>query len=527
MANDNEKVRSTSSTRSGSTVAKPSQSGISARPKAAPSRSREVEDDEPEAPRRGYTKKTDDKTMKIIAIVGGLAMVGALATFVIVQMGRQDKIESANRAYKASQAAVAYIRAEFTSKTEDGDIDALEKIITQKSPEILTDHISELEGFKQELVRRREQAAQRKAFNELFDFLKANSKDPKKAEEVSKTLNKAELLMGFATDGQKKDMASFKVLNNVAILEARYQKALEVEQNPANKDNYAVICAAYQEAEEWFTGEAQSLIRAKVEGSDRAKELYETIQGKTNTYADLWATSDKMGFKAAAGINILDAKEFAKSGANDAHWSSSKLATYKLESGKMVASGLGGAGGAGDLRAGVLFWGPNGPSVRTMANGKDIFPGTRETMRHYQITMRFKVVKKGFTLLARHTGGYQRHAYGFETTAAQEESKAANKKARESGKTGGGGTPAGGAFSDPDPNAGSATETNFAVEEGKTYEVVEEVFGNKVRIYAKEAGGDQPEALEDGVRARYGGIGIQLLPGAEIQFEQMIIRILM
>lgn len=507
------------SSASSSGIRKPSASGV--RPKAA--RVEEDEDAE-ERPRSGYVKK-EDPTLKYVGIAAGIFLViaGGVAIYTFTKKSNEDRARE--RAWSASTSAISYIRQQFTDNQEDSGLDQLEQIIKQKEPDVLPQHIGDLDTFKQELVRRREAAKQRKEFNDLFNFLKANAAEPKKAEEVQKTLDKADRLMGLATDAQKKDMATFKMLNGVAILEAHYQKALEVEQNPANKDNYPVITAAYQEAEEWFTGEAQSLIRSKVAGADRAKELYEMIQGKTNQYSDFWANSDKYGFKTATAQNLLDPKEFQKSGSNEAHWSNSKLANWKLDGPRMIAQGLGGAGGQGDLRAGVLFWGPNGSSVRTMANGKDIWPGTRETMRHYEVTFKFKVVKKGFTLLARHTGGYQRHAYGFETTAAQEETKAANKKAKESGKSGDSKSPSNDPFSDASP--ADDRSTNYPVEEGKSYEVIEQVFANKVKIFAKESGASDPEALEDGVRARYGGIGIQLLPGAEIHFESISVRILM
>ncbi|MBI3818193.1 MAG: hypothetical protein HY286_05840 [Planctomycetes bacterium] len=482
-----------------------------------------AEGEEEERP-RGYVKK-EDKLTKYLGI-GAIAFFLVVGTVTVIVVTNKNK-EDAERtlAWSNSQGAIAYIRQQFTDNTDDGAIDNLESIIKQKEPDVLPIHRGELDSFKQELIRRRDTAKQRKDFNTLFEFLKQNSKDPKKAEDVQKALIKADALMGLATDAQRKDMATFKILNNVSILEAHYEKAVEVELNPANKENYPLITAAFQEAEEWFTGEAQSLIKAKLEGSERAKELFELIQNKTNQYADFWANSEKYGFKTVPALNVLEGKEFQKIGANEPHWSNSKLSTWKLDGTRMIATGIGGGVGAGEMRAGVLFWGPNGSSVRTMTNGKDILPGTRETMRHYELTMKFKVVKKGFTLLARHTGGYQRHAYGFETTAAQEETKNANNKAKAAGKLGDPASPA----KDPFANTSPADDrsTNYAVDEGKSYEVVEQVYGNKIRLMPKEEGTADSDPLEDNVRARYGGIGIQLLPGAEIIFEQLSIRILM
>lgn len=516
---------SVKSSASSASLKSPSSSGVRSKSSSAsgvrPKPARDEEDGEESRTR--YVKQ-EDNTTKYVAIAAGafLLIAGSVAIYTFTKKHNEDAAR--DKAWSASTGAISYIRDQFTNHQEDGAIDTLAALLKEKQPLILDQQRGDYDTFVQELDRRRELAKQRKEFNDLFNFLKDNSKDPRKAEECQKVLDKADKLMGMATDAQKKDMATFKVLNGVAILEAHYQKATDVEQNPANKDNLPALTAAFQEAEEWFTGEAQSLIKAGVDGSARAKELYEAIRGKTNLYSEEWAASDKYGFKTVTPINLIDPKEFQKSGNIEQHWVASPGANWKLDGTKMIATGVvkGGAAG-GDLRAGVLFWGPNGGSVRTMANGKDIWPGTKETMRHYQLILKFKVIKKGFTLYARHTGGYQRQAYGYETAAAQEEAKNASKKAAAQGKTDSNpGNPFGGSAA-----SGDDRPTNFLVEEGKTYEIIEEVFGAKVKILSKETGTDNPEELVDGVNARYGGIGFALLPGAEVHFEQILVRILM
>jgi len=75
--------------------------------------------------------------------------------------------------------------------------------------------------------------------------------------------------------------------------------------------------------------------------------------------------------------------------------------------------------------------------------------------------------------------------------------------------------------------ANQGSETAFTVEDGKTYEVIERVYGHNVEIRAKTVGeSSESEPLRDNVRARYGGIGIQVLPGAEVIFDTLTIKVL-
>jgi hypothetical protein len=486
-------------------------SSASLKAKPAPRNRDEIEEVTEERPR---FRKTEDPTTKIVTIIAIVLLVvgGGLSAYFITKKRNTDR--AADEAWANSVNAVTRIREDLRTKTDDSQIDEIDSLITQLAPQVLDAHSGDLITFRAEIKQRRENAVNRKKFNEIFEYLKTNAKIPEKCEEVAKQMIEADKLVAFATDAQKKDLAIFKVLNQSSILENHYNKALEVQQK--NPDNWPLITTAFTEAEEWFTGEAQQLIRAGGEGSQRAKELFQLIQEQTNRAADYWATSDKFGFKVAPAMNLLDAKEFAK---DNSHWFPTSSATYQLEGGKLIAKGVPNKEG----RAGILMWGPNGTKVTTMANGKDILPGTRETMRNYELTMKFKVVKKGFTLLARQTQGYQRHEYSFETKSAQEERKAASKRAIQDGKSGGGG----GAFDDTPAGGAAATESNFFVEEGKMYEVIQQVYGAVIKIWVKEVGGADIDPLEDRVRARYGGLGIQLLPGAEIHFDAVQIKILL
>ncbi|MFN0205453.1 MAG: hypothetical protein ACKVS6_03975 [Planctomycetota bacterium] len=487
------------------------------RAKSGSRSARPADDDDDGEERKNRYTKAEDPTTKIITIVALVLLVvgGGISAFLITQKNSRDT--AAALAISNSSTAISEIRAEFKSKEgDDSALDGLEALITRNAPKIITANMGELEIFKNELKLRREAAASRKKFNEIFEYLKANINTPAKADEVATQMLEAYKYQVYANDAQRKDLASFKILNESAILENRYQIAVSTQEK--NPENWPVITEAFTIAEEWFTGEAQQLIRnAGLQGSGRAKELFQTIQEQVNRAADYWATSDKYGFKSGTTVNMMDAKEFAK---DNPHWVPTTAATYSLEGGKLITKGLPNAEG----RAGVLRWGPNGSKVSTMANGKDILPGTRETMRHYELTMKFKVVKKGFTLLARESQGFQRHEYSFETQSAQDERKSASKKIKTQSTTPA--KEAGGIFGDM-PAEPTAGEFNFFVTEGKTYEVREQCYGNKIMIWVKEEGGEEIEPLQDNVRARYGGVGIQLLPNSEIHFESMSVKILM
>ena len=70
-------------------------------------------------------------------------------------------------------------------------------------------------------------------------------------------------------------------------------------------------------------------------------------------------------------------------------------------------------------------------------------------------------------------------------------------------------------------------DNNFEVVQGRTYAVVERVAGLKVILRVRPLdGGDAPEPIFDMTSSRSGGVGIQLLPGAVVRFENIEIKIL-
>jgi hypothetical protein len=221
----------------------------------------------------------------------------------------------------------------------------------------------------------------------------------------------------------------------------------------------------------------------------------------------------------APALNLLDPKELTKQGDKGPRWFATSGADYKLDGNTLVMKGIGSTGEGKDLRAGIIAWAPGGSQM-------SVVPGTKDVVRNYELTLKFKVVKKGFTLLARHTKGYQRHSYSFDTAAAQEEIKKQNKKAAAQGQAPGNSPAADNPFG-TDPMPANVDGTSFVIEEGKSYEVIEKVYGNTVELLARTLGAaDQPEPVKELVRARYGGIAFQLLPSAEIAFESISIKIL-
>lgn len=487
-------------------------------------RAEEEGDAEEEEPRHHYQKQ-EDPTVKIVGILAVILIVvaGVTAAYLFTKKNTEEEARLAR--IQNSTRAIGEIRQFMTDHPEDAANDDLEALLKRNAPLVIDEHRSDLNGFQGQLKERREVAAKRKEFAGYYEFLKANATNADKAEEVAKTIEKAERLLGtVGTAEQTKDFASFKVQNGVALLESKYNKALDLKQS--NPENYPAICEAFTIAEEQMSDATQQLIKTKVPGSERAKELFELVRGQVNLSADQWQSSPKYGFAAVPATNLLDPKEFAKQGDKGARWSASNSADFKMDGTSLVAKGLAKSSDSKDLRAGVLFWAPGGKEMAAI-------PGTKDVLRNYELTLRFRIVKKGFTLLARHTRGYQRHAYSFETAQAQQETKEQNKKAAAQGLAGGN-TPAGAAgngdpFAEVDSRtpANQAGETAFTVDEGKTYEVSEKVYGNTIEIMAKVVGdSSQPDPVKDNVTARYGGIGLQLLPGAEVVFEQVTVKIL-
>lgn len=488
--------------------------------KPAPAR-RAAEDDtenEENAPRRGYVKK-EDPTLKIAAIVGAVGLSIALAVFFYTFSNKKAEDRAREEKIQNSRNAIAEIRKFLTERTDDASNDELEATIKRNAPLVIDSHLPELNGFRLQLEERRSLAAKRKKFNELFAFVSNTIKDPSKATEVEKAIAEIDkLIVAVGSDAQQKDLAAFKVLNAVALLEAKYNKAVEVREK--NPDNYPLICEAFTIAEEQMSDQVQQLLKSNVPGTERAKELYTTVVGQVNTAAEQWASSDKYGFAAIPGRNLLDPSEFAKGAdGSGSRWFAGNGADYRLDGKVLVMKGVGSTGEGRDLRAGVVAWAPGG-------NQMAVVPGTKDVIRNYELTLRFKVIRKGFTLLARHTKGYQRHSYSFETAQAQEEIRAQSKKIAASGQVQGG-IPAADPFGVEAMPANVESGVAFVIEDGKSYEVVEEVHGNTVRIRAKAVGAsDQPDPIEELVRARYGGIAFQLLPGAEVAFDVVSIKIL-
>lgn len=308
-------------------------------------------------------------------------------------------------------------------------------------------------------------------------------------------------------------------------LELDYKKARAIEDEECRKNcenpDAASITRAYVEAEERFGRDAESYFYRSFDGRDEARELFNNVQGGANMWAENWATSPTRGFHTVPPISLLDPAEFTKTESRPARWMSSPLASVELKNGVLIARGEESSQSPGSYpRAGVAFWGIRGDEIDTLNSGRDIVPATRSTMRNYSIRARFVVMKKGFILIARHTGGYQRHAYGFQTEEAEEWIRNANRKAA-------GRSHSSRNASRPSPPFPDDRSTNFNVQEGLSYQLREDVYGNKVNITIREIETGRKETVEDGVRARHGGIGIQLLPGAEVHFTDMELRVLL
>lgn len=483
---------------------------------------REEEEEVDERPR--YQKK-EDQTFKIVGGIAAVLVLIAGSIFGYTQMTRSAQQRAAQEAFDKSERAFGEIKTYVDTNTDDGSIEAAYELIKKNKPFLQEARLAEVVGLEKTLDYRKELRERKKVFNEGFDFVKANATNAERAPEVKKKIDELYKMLdaGLRTsidEARIKDFAAFKVQNSVAILEAKFNKALQVKESAG--DNWKAITEAFTEAEETMSDDTQQLIKSGVPGSERAKELFERCREEVNRSADAWASSEKLGFSSSAATsrNLLDAKEFQGLAEGKANWFNTSSAEVKLEGGRMVLKGLASKeSSTKSTRAGVLNWGPTGKSSEVV-NGR-----LQGVIRNYELTMKFKIVKKGFTLLSRQYTGYQRHSYQFETKNAQGESKSVDKQEQAQG--GGGAVDI---FNNArPPAAGDATDDTsaFVVEEGKSYEVVNRVYGNKVWFKVKGIdSGEDPDPIEDAFRARYGGVGFRVLPGAEVIFESMSIKIL-
>ncbi len=472
--------------------------------------------------RGGYAKK-EDQTFKIFGgIAVGLVLIAGIVIFTVTSKVSRET-EARETALLNSNTAVEEMKRFLATRPGDDQIEEVEAYVAQREPLVLEGRQAEVQQIKGELANRKEVRTKKREFAAEYDWLLANIESADKAEEAQKRIEVAERLLGQlgsnVDDAKKRDFAAFKIKNSVAILEAKYNKALAVrEQDP---QNWPAITKAFTYAEETMSDSTQQLIRSGVPGSERAKELLILVKGEVNRAAEEWGPSTQYGFAATPPKNLLDPQEFTANGPKPPHWTPTDSAKWELRDGKMILTGLQPLQQGKSMRAGVLNWGPSGNEV-FVVNGQ-----LEGVLRNYELKMKFTVVRKGFTLLARQSKGYQRHSFSFETLAAQQETRADNEVGRKEEAAGGGGVFDIGSNLDVRTPAGAENDgTAFVVEEGKTYEVTQTVLGNKVWILAQAKGDVAPDPLMDQVTARYGGIGFQINPQGEVHFEEISIKIL-
>lgn len=468
---------------------------------------------------RGYTKP-QDPTLKWVGIIAAILMVAGGTFFIVTQRTVSAEKSAIAEAAAKSKDALDEIVAFVAANQNDEAIDATESFIKERQPLLNDRAASEVDRIKTELVSRRELAQKKRDYRANLAEIQAQVDNPARADEIKRKIERTEGLMsaiGSAiSDAERKDFAALKVRNTVAVLESYKTKADGVREK--SPEDWAAITLAYTQAEEMITDQGEQLIKSGVPGSARARELMVAIRDAANDAADRWAESETQGFAKAPARNLLDAKEFHKpAGATVAPWVPTPSADFKLENNALTVKGLARTmdPNAKALRAGKLQWAPD---IKT-------------PIRNYELTLRFKVVKKGFTLIARAGTGYMHHTYGFETATALAETKAANQAEKSAAAATPDksvdllNTPA--SQLDVRPGGSAAGETAFTVEEGKSYEVVEKVHGKRIQLLVKPLDGSEaPDPLQDTTNARYGGLAFQVLPGAEVVFEVVSIKIL-
>jgi hypothetical protein len=348
----------------------------------------------------------------------------------------------------------------------------------------------------------------RKRLAEIFEFVEKNVGSPDKVGEVRRQIDIAEAMVMrlHLAPAEFQRITDLRVRNAATDVDSRI--AIGDALKTKDSGNLAAIANAYWRAEESCEDVVGRVLR--VHGASESLEAIKATYGRCRTEADrsaeAWGNDPKLGFAARVPHDLLESPNIASRPATRP-WSTSPMVTLSRE---LVVRGVGVQ--SQPMRAGRALWAPGGREASTE-------PLTPDVIRNYELTLRFRVVSKGFTLLSRASMGYMRHAFDFLTDDAKKLVRAAS--------------PAGGSAQAPHPNETKSESAPSAdvdydgltVSEGNTYEIRERVLGSRVTIDLLN--GKSWKQICDGiVRARMGGIGFQVLPGAEVRFDKIEIKIL-
>lgn len=414
----------------------------------------------------------------VVALLSVLAL-GAAGWFVYSKMSELAAEERARKeAPEASRKLLEDLKRFRAMNSGDDRIDVVRLYVEERKDKLIEGDRYAAEEILRQLRAQKEQAAFQAKLNSLLNDVRSMRDQPEHVETVRKKVIE---LRAILQDGLDDDRAAsvkqeiFVALGRSAIASARGAlKAADryAEEHPGE---FLEATLRFEKADEEL---------ASMEEASRlpeTKELRNEITRRIDAVALKWSEATR-GFEAVAPRNLLDPSQFAtKPGDEKPPWQTSPGAKLTLEGGRLLVEGVvpERATHPGE-RAGLAFWSP----------------GPKTAIRHYELRARVRIVKAGFTLVARQSTGYMRHTFGFETKA--------------------------------EGGSGASTDVTFVPDEGTTYEITERVFGRKVKIEIFSTKEDDAAIapVEDSTAAREGGIAIQVRRGAAVEFERLEIRIL-
>lgn len=413
-----------------------------------------------------------------------LFVIGAILSVVVVLAAaiglffafrsRSRETESEIERIQRSQQWMAEMRSFRSAHPGDSEIEAVERFVQEHKKDLVGNEVYEAADLLRQLSAQKSQREFRQKIDRLLADVRAFSAQPEMAVPMRDKAAELERLLGQLDDDRAKEIKNeiFAARGTSALAAAEYQVKKADEMVEKGERDLGKVLDAYDRADKEL---AEVLVAQRF---PKAKDIHEAIAMKVNDLAEKWGESAS-GFAALPARDLLDPREFVTAAGSDkAPWQTSPGAKIRREGSTLVVEGVKPerADRPGE-RAGIAFWSPT--------------PDT--SIRHYEVRMRVRLVKTGFSLLARQSTGYMRHLYEFEVLPA-----------------------------------GANPGDNYYPTEGHVYEIVERVGGRKVRIEVVPQDADEPSpsVVESTTSAREGGIGFLVKPGAEVVVERISVKIL-
>jgi hypothetical protein len=356
----------------------------------------------------------------------------------------------------------------------DDKIEAVRLYVTDRLPQLLDMDKSEARQILKALDDQKKQMEFRQRVDRLIADVRSMSKDPTMAISMRDKAAELEKLLMDLDDERAKDVKNeiFVARGTSAIEAARHMVAKADSMVEKGERDYAKIVEAYEKADYEL---ADVLVAQKFPA---AKDIHEEIAGKVNTVAEQWAESSG-GFNSVTARDLLAPREFqVVAGETKAPWQTSPGARIRLEGTTLVVEGVKPEKvDASTERAGIAFWSPS--------------PTT--SIKHYELKFTVKIVKTGFSLLARQGTGYMRNLYEFEVLP-------------------------------PGANSGDA----FFPLEGHVYTITQRVYAKRVKTEALPADPDEavPTVIDAVTSAREGGLGFLMKYGSRIDVTNLTVKVL-